>query len=116
MCESMRKADSIRKDASLGVVTIPGSGGLQVKASLYMDGVAIICSDPLSVSRHMSICDQFELASGAKVRLPEDAGNMVRRGWGVHKNLGKEHITKLKQKLGICEHDSLSIASKNLII
>eukprot|EP00061_Rhincodon_typus_P017387 g46063.t1 len=59
-------AESIRKDASLRGVTIPGKGGLLVKASLYMDDITIFCSDPLSVSRLMSICDRFELALGAK--------------------------------------------------
>eukprot|EP00061_Rhincodon_typus_P013434 g39808.t1 len=60
-------AESIRKDVSLRGVTIPGSGGLQVKASLYVDDFAVFCSDLLSVRKLMSICDQFELASGAKV-------------------------------------------------
>eukprot|EP00061_Rhincodon_typus_P015224 g42782.t1 len=55
------------KDMSLRGATIPGSGGLQVKASLHMDDFAVFCSDPLSVSRLMSICDQFERASGARV-------------------------------------------------
>eukprot|EP00061_Rhincodon_typus_P004043 g21618.t1 len=32
-----------------------------------MDNIAIFCSDPLSVSRLMSICDQFERASDTKV-------------------------------------------------
>eukprot|EP00061_Rhincodon_typus_P013398 g39746.t1 len=40
------------------------------------------------LNRLMSICDQFELASGAKRELPEGAGNMVRRGQGMCKNLG----------------------------
>eukprot|EP00061_Rhincodon_typus_P009422 g32920.t1 len=53
------------KDLSLRGVAIPGSRGLQVKASLYMD--AVFYSDPLSVSRLLSICDQFEMALGAKV-------------------------------------------------
>eukprot|EP00061_Rhincodon_typus_P009336 g32764.t1 len=35
--------------------------------SMYMDDVAIFCLDPQLVSRLLSICDQFELASGAKV-------------------------------------------------
>eukprot|EP00061_Rhincodon_typus_P010553 g34926.t1 len=57
----------IRKDVSLTGVTIPGSRSLQVKASLYVDDVTIFCSDPLSVSRLVSICVQFELALDAKV-------------------------------------------------
>eukprot|EP00061_Rhincodon_typus_P008164 g30544.t1 len=40
---------------------------LQVKASLYMDDVAVFYSDLLSVARLMRICDQFKLASGVKV-------------------------------------------------
>eukprot|EP00061_Rhincodon_typus_P002057 g16499.t1 len=64
-------AKSIRKDVSLREVTIPGSGGLQVKASLCMDDVAVSYSDPQSVSTLLSICEQFELASGAKVNRGE---------------------------------------------
>eukprot|EP00061_Rhincodon_typus_P011896 g37256.t1 len=60
-------AESIRKDASLRGITIPGSKGLQVKASRYVDDNAIFHSDPLSVSRLISTRDQFELASGIKV-------------------------------------------------
>eukprot|EP00061_Rhincodon_typus_P007180 g28599.t1 len=72
-------------------VTIPGSEGLQFKVSLSMDGVAILCSDLLPVHRFMTICDPFELASGAQDRLPEGAGNMVWRGWGMDQNLGGVH-------------------------
>eukprot|EP00061_Rhincodon_typus_P006265 g26727.t1 len=88
-------------------MTIPGSGGLQIKTSLHMDDVTVFCLDLLSVCRLMSICDQFELASGAKNRLPEGAGNTVRRGQAVHKILG-EHIARVKQKLVIWKHHSLS--------
>eukprot|EP00061_Rhincodon_typus_P007165 g28565.t1 len=59
-------AEFIRKDASLKGVTSPGSRSLQVKASLYMDDVAVFRLDPPSVRRLMSICDQFKLASGTK--------------------------------------------------
>eukprot|EP00061_Rhincodon_typus_P005131 g24273.t1 len=62
-----RMLHTYMKDVSLRGVTIPGSGSLQVKASPYMDDVAVFCSDPLSVHSLMSISDQFELASGAKV-------------------------------------------------
>eukprot|EP00061_Rhincodon_typus_P014376 g41360.t1 len=56
----------VLKDVSLRGVTIPHSRGQQVKASLYMDDVAVLCSDPLSVHQLMRIGDQFELASGTK--------------------------------------------------
>eukprot|EP00061_Rhincodon_typus_P007619 g29486.t1 len=52
-------AESIRKDVSLRRVTISDSGGLQVKASLYMDDITIFCSDLLSVHTLMSICDHL---------------------------------------------------------
>eukprot|EP00061_Rhincodon_typus_P016605 g44911.t1 len=39
--------------------------------NLFMDNVAVFCSDPLSVHRVMSICDQFELASEANVNRSE---------------------------------------------
>eukprot|EP00061_Rhincodon_typus_P016808 g45211.t1 len=55
------------KDMSMRGATIPGSRGLQVKASLYRDDVTVFYLDPLSVNRLMSICDQFKQASGAKV-------------------------------------------------
>ncbi|XP_067899215.1 uncharacterized protein [Heterodontus francisci] len=54
-----------KKDAGIREMTIPGSGGTQVKVSLYMDDIAIFCSDLLSVRTLMS--DQFKLASGDKV-------------------------------------------------
>eukprot|EP00061_Rhincodon_typus_P010175 g34259.t1 len=63
----LRDMITYMKVVSLRGVTIPGSEGLQVKASLYMDGVAVFCSDPLSVRRLMSICSHFELDLGAKV-------------------------------------------------
>eukprot|EP00061_Rhincodon_typus_P014824 g42137.t1 len=51
-----------RKDGSLRGVTVPGSRELQVKASLYMDGIAIFCLDPvLSAQTH-----EFKLALEAK--------------------------------------------------
>eukprot|EP00061_Rhincodon_typus_P007231 g28736.t1 len=50
-------------DANLRGVTVPGSGGLQIKASLSMANVDVFCSGLLSVRRCMSIYDQFELAS-----------------------------------------------------
>eukprot|EP00061_Rhincodon_typus_P007255 g28774.t1 len=78
--------------ASMKGVTIPSSGGWHVKASLYMDDVAVFCSDPLSVCRLMS--NQFELALGAKGRLPDGAGNMVPRGWGRRKNMGGAYRQK----------------------
>eukprot|EP00061_Rhincodon_typus_P018125 g47156.t1 len=60
-------AESTRKDVSLRGVAIPGSEGLQVRASLYVDDVAVFCSDLQSVSRLLSIWDQFVLASGSKL-------------------------------------------------
>eukprot|EP00061_Rhincodon_typus_P004720 g23277.t1 len=80
-------AESIWKDASLRGVTIPGSGGLQFKASLHMDDVTVFCLDALPVRRLMNICDQFELVLGTKDRLPEGAGRLVRRVRDMHKNL-----------------------------
>eukprot|EP00061_Rhincodon_typus_P016691 g45041.t1 len=56
------EATAYQKDVNLRGVTVPGSGGLQVKASLYMDDSL----DPLSIHRLMSICNQFDLGSGAK--------------------------------------------------
>eukprot|EP00061_Rhincodon_typus_P015494 g43203.t1 len=62
-----RFAESIRKDVNLKRVTVLGSRDLQVKACLYVDDVAVFCCDPLSMCRLMSICDQFELISRAKL-------------------------------------------------
>eukprot|EP00061_Rhincodon_typus_P017478 g46186.t1 len=59
-------AKSIKKNVSLKGVIIPGSGGLQIKASLYMDDVTIFCLDSLSVHGLMNLCNQFILASGTK--------------------------------------------------
>ncbi|XP_060696966.1 uncharacterized protein LOC132825601 [Hemiscyllium ocellatum] len=65
-------AESIGKDASLKGMIIPGSGGLLVRASLYVDNVAAFCSDLLS-----------DLALGAKpdcggVLLPTVTHNTLR--------------------------------------
>eukprot|EP00061_Rhincodon_typus_P018929 g48321.t1 len=80
-------AESIKKVVSLRGVTLPGSRCLQFKASLYVDDITVFCWDLLLVSRLMSICDRFELASGAKVN--RGSGQHVaslrpcgeRRGW-----------------------------------
>eukprot|EP00061_Rhincodon_typus_P011930 g37309.t1 len=88
-------AESISKDASLRGVTIPGHGGLQVKASLYVNDVAVFCSDRLSVRRHMSICDRFELVlepKQIKDTLAEGAGDMVLRGRGMQKSFGGAYL------------------------
>ncbi|XP_067913684.1 uncharacterized protein [Heterodontus francisci] len=133
-------ADSIRKDASIRGVTIPGSGGTQVKTSLYMDDVAVFCSDPLSVRRLMSICGQFELASGAKVNHGKSEamffGNWADRSFvpftvrsdylkvlgiwfgraGACTKTWEERVAKVRQKLGMWGQRSLYIVSKNLVI
>eukprot|EP00061_Rhincodon_typus_P017798 g46662.t1 len=128
--------ESIRKDASLRRVTILGSGGLQVKAFLYMDAVAVFCSDPQSVNRLVSNCNQFVLALGAKVNrgkskvmlfgnwanqftgktdYPKVLGIWFRRARACAKTW-EEHVTKVRQKLGRWEHRSLSIVGKSLVI
>eukprot|EP00061_Rhincodon_typus_P015248 g42816.t1 len=73
-------AKSIRKDVSLRRVTNPGSRGLQIKASLFMDDVTIFCSDLLSVHRLMRIFDQFKPALGAKANQGK-SGAMLFRNW-----------------------------------
>eukprot|EP00061_Rhincodon_typus_P011132 g35928.t1 len=132
-------AESIRKDVSLRGVTIPGSRGLQVKTSLYMDNVAVFCSDPLSVHGPMSICNQLELASDAKINQGKNEamffGNLVDRsfspfsirtdylkvteiwfqGAGTCTKSWEECITTVKQKLVLWEHYSLSIVGNNLV-
>eukprot|EP00061_Rhincodon_typus_P014102 g40917.t1 len=77
------------KDGSPRGITIPGSGGLHVKASLYMDDITAFCSHPLSVCRLISICDWFELALGAKDGLPEGVLENVSEGLGRAQKLGR---------------------------
>eukprot|EP00061_Rhincodon_typus_P016258 g44374.t1 len=48
VCHTEPFAESIRKDVSLRRVTVPGSRGLQVKASLHMDDATIFCSEQLT--------------------------------------------------------------------
>ncbi|XP_048451556.1 LOW QUALITY PROTEIN: divergent protein kinase domain 1C [Rhincodon typus] len=55
-------------EISLRLVAVPSSGSLQVKSSLYMDDIAVLCSDALSVCRLMSICDWFKLTLGPRCR------------------------------------------------
>eukprot|EP00061_Rhincodon_typus_P015715 g43550.t1 len=62
----MEALDNSTKDTSPREVTIPCSGGLQVKASLYMEDITVFWSHPLSVHRLMSIRDRLKLASRAK--------------------------------------------------
>eukprot|EP00061_Rhincodon_typus_P005222 g24476.t1 len=119
---------------SLTGVTIPGSGGLQVEASLYMNDIIVFCLDPLSEHRLMSICNQFELASGAKVNQGNSEamlfGNWVDQslisftvrldylkvlgiwfgGARVCTKTWEERVTKVKQKLVFWEHSSISLA------
>eukprot|EP00061_Rhincodon_typus_P005967 g26111.t1 len=108
--------------------------------SKYMDNVAVFCSDPLSVSRIVSICDKFKLASVVKVNqgkseamffwepadrffLPftvrTDYLKMLAiwfRGAGVWAKPSEEHIAKVRQKLSRWEHHSLSVSGKILHI
>eukprot|EP00061_Rhincodon_typus_P008680 g31506.t1 len=72
--------------------------------SSYMNDVAIFCSDLLSVHRLMSICNQFELTSGAVGRLPEGAVNMVRRGQDLRKILGGAHRQGLAHSQNLCHY------------
>eukprot|EP00061_Rhincodon_typus_P016238 g44347.t1 len=66
-------------------MTIPGSGGQQVKASLYTDDVTVSCLDPQSVRRLMSICNQFKLASGAKKFAKKNTfDHQSIRKWSAH--------------------------------
>ena len=133
-------AESIRKDASIRGVTLPGSGGIQVKTSLYMDDVAVFCSDPGSVRRLISICDQFESATGARVnRRKSEAmlfGNWPDRSsvpftikpdflkvlgiwFGGAEACNKnwlERIARVGKKLELWRQRSLSITGKNLVI
>ncbi|XP_048392419.1 uncharacterized protein LOC125455003 isoform X2 [Stegostoma tigrinum] len=123
-------AESFRKDTSLRGMTIPGSGGQQVKASLYMDDVAIFCSDLLSVCSLMRICDQFELTSGSKVNRGKSKAMFFTdwadrffilftvkteflkelgtwfRGTGACAKSWKEHIAKVKQKLVLLDQQA----------
>eukprot|EP00061_Rhincodon_typus_P013849 g40477.t1 len=94
----------------------------------------------LAVCRVMSICDQFELASGAKVNRGKSETMFFRnwvgqslipftirsdclkvlgiwfRGAGACATIWEEHVTKARQKLGKWEHGSLSIVDKTLVI
>eukprot|EP00061_Rhincodon_typus_P008890 g31926.t1 len=127
-------AESIRIDVSLSGVTIPGRGDLQIKTSLYIGEVTIFCSNPLSVRRFMSICNQFEPASGAKVIRdniePVYFGNLADES-SIPFPVRTDYLKVLgiwfsvawtrsksweEQKLEFWEHLSLSIVGKNLVI
>eukprot|EP00061_Rhincodon_typus_P012466 g38221.t1 len=105
-----------------------------------MDDVTVFCSDPQSVSRLVSISDQFGLASGAKINRGKSEamffGNWADRsfipfiirtdylkvlsvwfgGAGACTNTWEQRAAKVRQKLGRWEHRFLSIAGRNLVI
>eukprot|EP00061_Rhincodon_typus_P006461 g27125.t1 len=97
-----------------------------------MDDVTVFCSNPLSVHRLISICNQFELASGAKVNrgkskamffnpftVKTDYLKVLGIWFGGARACAKtceECIAKVRQKLGFWEHCSLSIVGENLVI
>eukprot|EP00061_Rhincodon_typus_P012201 g37786.t1 len=69
----------------------------------------------ISASRLMSICDQFELASGAKVNRGQSEA-MFFGNWADRSFIPFTIRTDYLKKLGRWEHRSLSIAGKNLVI
>eukprot|EP00061_Rhincodon_typus_P006489 g27183.t1 len=104
------------------------------------NNIAVFRPDPLSVRRLMSISDQFELASGAKVNRGKSEakffGNWAVRSYilftvitdylkvlglwlggpGACTKSWEERIAKVKQKLVFWEHCSLPMVGKNLVI
>ena len=60
-------ACAIRQDPSINSLHVPGSGGKEAKLSLYMDDLSVLCTNNRSVVKILQWCDQFSLASGAKL-------------------------------------------------
>lgn len=60
---------SIRKDKVIRGVHLPGSGGLQVKITGYMDDLAMLCTNTTSVHRAIKRTEYFCAASGFKLNL-----------------------------------------------
>eukprot|EP00061_Rhincodon_typus_P013510 g39919.t1 len=110
-----------------------------VKPVFFSDHCLLLSDCHLQDDLFKSVCDLFELASGAKVkrgesktvflgtgltdplspsplgRLPEDAGNMVWRAGECAKSC-EERVVKVKQEPLFWEHHSFSIAGKKLAI
>ncbi|XP_059833052.1 uncharacterized protein LOC132398101 isoform X1 [Hypanus sabinus] len=105
-----------------------------------MDDVTVFCSDSRSVRRLISICEQFEQASGARVNCTKSEamlfGNRPDRS-SVPFTIRADHLkllgiwfggaevcnknwqkwtAKMEKKLGLWGGRSLSIAGKNLVI
>ncbi len=60
-------AQILRRENRITGVTIPGSGGLSTKCSIYMDDFNILCTDLLSVNRALDLTDFYGQASGSKL-------------------------------------------------
>ena len=60
-------ACAIKQDPSIHGLLVPGSGGREAKATLYMDDLTVLCSDNRSVFNCLRWCDLFSQASRAKL-------------------------------------------------
>lgn len=132
-------ACGIRTDTNIRGLPIPGSRGKQAKISLYMDDVTVICTTNDSMIKALQWCEQFSLASGAKLNRtkseilylnwPEKKPNigLVEKTerikiWGVE--IGKSMETKnwekrlpaIKGKLLQWEERELTLTGKVLVI
>lgn len=133
-------AQVLRKEKSITGFRIPGSGGMEVKCALYMDDVNVVCVDEPSVSKVLSITEQFCKASGSS--LNKDKSEIMFYGkWdtavGKDLNVKRDCIkilgvnfgsvgdgtknweevgVKVKKKLGYWKLRNLTLEGKVLIV
>lgn len=58
---------AIKEDPSIHGLQVPGSGGQEAKLSVYVDDLTILCTDNKSIHNVLHWCDQFSVASSAKL-------------------------------------------------
>lgn len=133
-------AGFIRAEKGIQGIVIPGSGGTQLKCSLYMDDVSLFCRDQPSIDKLIQVCDWFGQASGARINF-EKSEAMIFGLWssgisipfsvktGFIKILGiwfggegailkswEERLSKVNQKFGLWQQRVLTLEGKALVL
>ncbi len=132
-------ACAIRKDVSVKGIIVPGSKGKEAKLTMYMDDMTILCTDNSLLLNTLRWCEQFSLASGAKVNkvkseilylnwqeekpdlgLVEKKERLKILGIEIGKDMEKENwekrLSKIKGKLVQWEDRELTFTGKVLVI
>uniref|UniRef100_A0A3B4FBG8 Reverse transcriptase domain-containing protein n=1 Tax=Pundamilia nyererei TaxID=303518 RepID=A0A3B4FBG8_9CICH len=89
-------ACALRLNESIKGLTAPGSGGLEVTFSMYMDDMTLLLTDNKSIDVNLAVCEAFTAASG--MRINKGKSEVIHFKWReIKENWGlKEKFETLK--------------------